>query len=79
MCTDWEKAHILDLKDIRFARRFFKVENLAFWHLTSIAAPRISLRLLPLLDRVDGVLTKIPGLQLMCWIFTFELVKPAEE
>ena len=38
MRTEWEKAHILSLKDVRFARRFFTVGEVRFWHILSILA-----------------------------------------
>lgn len=41
-----------------------------------IVAPKISLSLLPFLNGVDRILTQVPFLQLMAWIFTFELIKP---
>lgn len=31
--------------------------------------------MLPFFDFMDGFLTKIPIVQLMAWIFTFELIK----
>jgi ubiquinone/menaquinone biosynthesis C-methylase UbiE len=77
MRTDWEKAHILSLKDIRFARKFFTVQNIRYWHITSVIAPYArTMELLPALNRLDQYLTRIPLVQLMAWIFTFELVKP---
>ena len=76
MRTEWEKAHILDLSDIRFAERFFDLGEIKYWHLSSIVAPKVSLSLLPFLNGVDRILTQVPFLQLMAWIFTFELIKP---
>jgi len=74
MRTEWEKAHILSLKDIEFAKRFFKVGDVKYWHITSIAAPHVG-PLAPALNAVDKALTKIPLVQMMAWIFTFELIK----
>lgn len=74
--TEWEKAHILSLKDVRFARRFFDVENLRFWHVTAIAGPHLPSFMQPILHGVDRVLERLPGLQLLAWMFTFEMVKP---
>lgn len=76
--TEWEKAHILSLKDVRFARRFFDVENLRFWHITAIAGPHLPSFFLPVLHGVDRVLERVPGVQLMSWMFTFEMVKPLD-
>ena len=75
MRTEWEKAHILSLKDIRFAKKYFDVGEMKFWHVTSYIAGKFPL-LLPFLNFVDRVLTKIPLVKLMAWIFTFELIKP---
>jgi ubiquinone/menaquinone biosynthesis C-methylase UbiE len=72
MRTEWEKAHILDLQDLRFAERFFNVRDVRYWHVTSIAAGHVP-GLLPLFDALDRVLTRLPGVRLMAWIFTFEL------
>jgi ubiquinone/menaquinone biosynthesis C-methylase UbiE len=72
MRTEWEKSHILDLQDVKFASRFFDVKNIRFWHITSIMAPHLGFAL-PALNALDRLLTKIPGARLMAWIFTFEL------
>lgn len=77
MRTDWEKAHILSLKDIRFAKRFFKVGEIRYWHVVSILAPYIMFAL-PVLNWIDKFLTRIPLVKLMAWIFTFELIKPKD-
>ncbi len=75
MRTEWEKAHILSLKDIRFAKNFFEIGELRFWHVTSYIAGKFP-TLLPLLNLIDRILTKIPLIKLMAWVFTFELIKP---
>ncbi len=72
MRTEWEKAHILSLKDLRFARNFFDIGEVRYWHILGIAGGKFPF-LLPLLDGMDQILTRIPGIQLMAWIFTFEL------
>jgi ubiquinone/menaquinone biosynthesis C-methylase UbiE len=72
MRTEWEKAHILSLKDLQFARRFFDHGEIRYWHIASIAGGKFP-RLLPFLDCIDAILTRIPGIRLMAWIFTFEL------
>lgn len=74
MRTDWEKAHILKLRDLTFADRFFEVRNIRYWHvigyLGALAKP-----LAKPLDMIDGTLERIPLLNRMAWTFTFELVK----
>jgi ubiquinone/menaquinone biosynthesis C-methylase UbiE len=81
--TEWEKHHILSLKDLRFARKFFDVRNVKYWHLTSILTT--PLRNTPLFrpsltiaNRLDSLLLKVFPLSLLAWIFTFELCKRAD-
>lgn len=76
MRTDWEKNHILSLRDLRFAERFFKVGKVKYWHILSILAPYMPFAL-PILNRVDHFLTRMPLVKFMAWIFTFELIKQA--
>lgn len=70
--TAYEKDNILSLKDIKFAKRFFNVNNIKYWHLFSIFG-RYFKFLLPLLNILDAVFLKIPFVKLMAWQFTFEL------
>jgi ubiquinone/menaquinone biosynthesis C-methylase UbiE len=72
MRTEWEAAHILSHKDLRFAKRFFDLGDVKYWHITSIAGPHVR-PLMPFLSLLDRGLTKIPLIRLMAWIFTFEL------
>ena len=72
MRTEWESSHILSLKDVDFAKRFFDIGELRFWHVVSYAAGRFP-ALLGLLNQIDSLLTQIPWIQRLAWIFTFEL------
>ena len=74
MRTEWEKAHILSLSDVTFAERFFDIGDLNYWHVVGYAAGKFPILTLPL-ELIDRVLEKIPYVQRMSWIFTFELVK----
>ncbi len=74
MRTEWEKEHILSLRDVHFARRFFELGEMRFWHITSILAPYLKAAL-PFLNVVDAALTRIPGVKYLAWIFTFELLQ----
>lgn len=74
MRTEWEKAHILDLNDIKFAQRFFILREIKFWHVLGYIGGKIPFLAKPL-DLVDRILEKIPLLQRLSWIFTFELEK----
>jgi ubiquinone/menaquinone biosynthesis C-methylase UbiE len=82
MRTEWEKEHILSLKDVRLAKKWFNVGAIRYWHLASIPAafvrriPPLFSIALPVLNAVDSILMRIPGVQLMAWQFSFELVKP---
>jgi len=75
MRTDWEKAHILGFNDLRFAKRFFTVRKIRYWHITSILSPYMMFAF-PTFNWIDKFLTRIPIVRLMAWIFTFELIKP---
>lgn len=74
MRTEWEKAHILSLADLRFASRFFNIGEIRYWHILGIAAPHLG-PLAPVVHAVDRVLEKVPYAQRLSWIFTFELLK----
>jgi ubiquinone/menaquinone biosynthesis C-methylase UbiE len=81
--TDWEKRHILSLKDVQFAKRFFEVRNVRYWHLMSIlTTPLRNTSLfaasLKLANKLDAVLLKMFPLSLLAWVFTFELCKRTE-
>ncbi len=81
MRTEWEKNHILSLTDVKFAKRFFKVQNIKFWHIFSYFSaflhkqPSLMKLALGTGNALDTLATKMPGLQLMAWQFTFEMVK----
>ena len=74
MRTDWEKKHILNLKDVSHAKKYFSVGEIKYWHLFSILAPYLK-NSIPILNSIDSVIMKIPLIQLMAWQFTFELIK----
>jgi len=77
MRTEFETEHILSLKDIEFARRFFNIGEIKYWHVTSYAGAYFP-KLLPLFNSLDKLLVKIPVIRLMSWIFTFELLKKTD-
>ena len=74
--TEWEKAHILSLKDVKFITRFLDVKEVKFWHITAIAAPHLPRFFHPILDGIDRILERVPYLQRMAWMFTFAMEKP---
>lgn len=78
MRTDWEKAHILSHADLRFGKRFFDVKNVNYWHILGILTPHLPQSMAPVLEKLDKMVEKIPFLNWMAWIFTFELHKRPE-
>jgi ubiquinone/menaquinone biosynthesis C-methylase UbiE len=78
--TNWEKAHILSLKDLTFARRFFDVRHINYWHLFSILSTpfRNNFLFRPALglgNLLDSIFLKVFPISLLAWIFTFELIR----
>lgn len=78
MRTEWESQHILGLRELEFARWFFDIGEVRFWHVVGYAAGKFP-SLLPLLDRIDQLLERVPGIRLMAWMFTFELISKKEQ
>ena len=74
MRTEWEKSHILSLKDVIFAKRFFNIGKIKYWNIISYAGA-YKPSLLPFLEAIDDILIKIPVVKLMAWIFSFEMTK----
>ncbi len=73
MRTEWEKNHILTLTDLKMAQRYFKVQNIRYWHILSILG-KLYKPILPLANWIDYyILTRIPGIKQLSWGFTFEL------
>lgn len=75
MRTEWEKAHILSLKDIEFAKRFFNINDVKYWHVVGYAGGKFP-ALLPILDGLDRIFESIPYVNRLAWIFTFCLERP---
>lgn len=82
MRTEWEKEHILSLKDVRAAKKHFNVGAIRYWHLFGILGaffrriPVLHKMVMPILNAMDRVILRIPGVQMMAWQFSFELFKP---
>lgn len=80
--TEWEKEHILSLKEIRAAKKYFNVGEIRYWHLFGVLGafvrkvPPVFRLCMPVLNAIDAVVTRIPGAQLMAWQFSFVLYKP---
>jgi len=80
--TEWEKDHILSLKHVRMAKKWFNIGAIRYWHmLAPLTAffrrvPPVFKVLIGVANVVDDVLTRIPGVQLWAWLFSYELIKP---
>ena len=79
--TKWEAKHILKTGDIQRAVPLFQRGETRFWHLAVLAA--VPFRNTPLFgpalsfgNAIDNALLSIPGVRLMAWQVTFELIKP---
>lgn len=72
--TEWEKDHILSLKDVKLAKKHFKVNSIRYWHFLSPLGTYVPF-LLPILNLFDMIVTRLPLIQLWSWQFTFELEK----
>jgi ubiquinone/menaquinone biosynthesis C-methylase UbiE len=77
MRTEWEKAHILSLKDVNYAKNFFEIRDIRYWHILRLLGPHFS-KLDNLFRSLDQILTKIPLVQLMSWVFSFEMIKRSQ-
>ena len=80
MRTEWEKAHILGPKDLKFAKKFFHVNQVKYWYLFSLLAVPFRNTFLfrplnTLFSAIDAVFLKIPYLNRLAWQFTFVLNK----
>jgi SAM-dependent methyltransferase len=79
--TAWEADHILTLREVKKAERYFGRVQVKYFHLATIAAvifrrTRVFTPLLSALEAVDNVILRIPLLQRMAWQMFFELSEP---
>ena len=74
MRTEWEKSHILSLKDLNFAKRFFDLGEIRYWHILGIASTHVPF-LRNYLAFADRILTRVPLVKLLSWMFSFELIR----
>jgi ubiquinone/menaquinone biosynthesis C-methylase UbiE len=73
--THWETANILTFKHIKVAQKYFKVQNIKYWHFLSPLAKFFRV-LLPIFNFLDSnFFSNIPFLNRLAWTFTFELKK----
>jgi ubiquinone/menaquinone biosynthesis C-methylase UbiE len=79
--TSWEAEHIIRMKDIALARRYFRDVELRFFHLATLAA--VPFRMTPLfrpllavLEALDGLLLRVPVIREQAWMVGFVLRDP---
>ena len=74
MRTEWEKAHILSMKDVKFAQKFFNLGSINYFHIFSPIAAHLPF-LNGVFNTLDSILERVPFVNLMSWMFIFELKK----
>jgi ubiquinone/menaquinone biosynthesis C-methylase UbiE len=79
--TAWEAEHILRYEDSTRMRKYFKTVRVKTFHLAALAA--VPLRGTPameparkVLDAVDGLILRVPGLRAQGWMACFQLSDP---
>jgi glutathionyl-hydroquinone reductase len=79
--TRWEIAHILKIKHVRLAGKFFDRMQTRFFHLFTLLAVPFNKRqlfnqVLSALEALDSVLLRIPYLNRQAWQVVFVLSGP---
>jgi ubiquinone/menaquinone biosynthesis C-methylase UbiE len=81
--TSWEAQHIIRMKDLKLARRYFRHVDLRFFHLATLAA--VPFRRTPLfrlllraLEAIDTLLLRIPWIREQAWMVGFVLSGPVK-
>lgn len=79
--TSWEAEHILTMKELAIAKQSFDYIHVHYFHLFGILATPLRRTpffrpVLALLNWIDDIVLRIPGVQLMAWQMIFELREP---
>jgi len=79
--TQWEYEHILGVPEIRIGKAYFGSVHIRFFHLASLAAVPFRKKflfpiLLTLLERIDGVLLRLPLVQRWAWVAVVVFTRP---
>jgi len=82
--TAWEVDHILRKKDILIAKKYFNKVDIYFYHLfTLLAVPFRTLSIfslvLNLLQKIDGLILKLPGLRWQAWHAVIIMQNPVKK
>ena len=78
--TKWEKAHILTLKNINTAKKYFDIKEMKYFHLFSILAiplanTKIFKPLLAFFNRLDRKMLRLSLINKLAWQILFVLEK----
>jgi ubiquinone/menaquinone biosynthesis C-methylase UbiE len=81
--TAWESEHILRLRDVKRAKEYFRSVEVRYFHLATIGAvlfrgTSLFEPALTMLEGIDRVLLRVPGVRLMAWMMNFELRDPRD-
>jgi len=79
--TKWEMEHILTKNDVMLSLDYFRDIEIRFFNLATLASvalrnTRIFLPVLSVLEKIDSVLLKIPGLRWLAWQSIYILKNP---
>ncbi len=82
--TPWEVEHILRRKDFNIAREYFGKVELHFFHLSTLLAVPFRKTflfspMLSLMEAIDSVVLKVPGLKWQAWQVVFTMSEPKKE
>jgi len=81
--TSWEAEHIIRMRDIELAKRYFKRVEHTYFHLATLAAipfrsTPVFKPLLMVLELADRVLLRVPFLRTQAWMIGFVLAEPLD-
>lgn len=81
--TAYETDHILRMKDIHKAKKYFRKVEISFFHLTTLAAvpfrnSSLFPGLLSFFEKTDSILMRIPWIQRLAWMAVFKLSDPLD-
>lgn len=79
--TAWEADHILTMRELALAKRWFEGVEVRFFHLFAVLATplrrtRVFGLVLGILNAIDDVVLRIPLVQLLAWQMVFVLSVP---
>lgn len=78
--TEWETEHILTLRELKVAKKYFRDLNVKYFHLANLVlVPLSRFRLVRKLSKpfelIDALLLRIPFIRLLAWQMVFVIRK----